>query len=595
MRSTRATAPTADTVAPDVVREHPTVTDGTGLTRRQLVGGAAAATVAAWTPAFRTGALGAAPTRFPAGIELYRQGFVNWSQAIRVDALWTCAPRTPQEVVAVANWAHAHGYRVRARGHMHTWSPLTVVPGRAPASRRVVLVDTTRHLTGVTMASATTVRAQAGAGMEAVLTLLERHGLGFTATPAPGDITVGGALAIGGHGTAVAARGERRAPGQTFGSLSNRITELTVVAWSARRRRYVLRTIPRDHPDAAAFLTHVGRAFVTEATLRAGRDDTLRCQSFVDIPASELFAAPGTGGAQRTLASFLDATGRVEAIWFPFTDRPWLKVWSVAKDQPAGATAATAPYNYAFADAIDLKANDALDRATVRDPASTPALGRLALQTTESALAAAGADLWGPSKNLLLYVRPTTLRVTANGYAILTRRRDVQRVVARFVAFYDAALHAAAAQGDYPVNGPLEIRVTGLDHPADVGVDGARAPALSPLSPRPDRPELDVAVWLDLLTFPDTPGADAFMRRVERWIFATFTSPDAEVRPEWSKGWAYTTTQAWDDPTVLHRRIPAAYRAGRGGRHDWDWARGRLHAADPHRVFSNAFLDRLLG
>ena len=568
-----------------------------GHSRRRFIGGAAAAAAAVWTPAFRipaAQAAGTAPHRFPAGIDCYRQGFVNWSQAIRIDDLWTCAPRNAREALAVANWARAHRYRVRPRGHMHNWSPLTIVPGPS-AARRVVLLDTTQHLTGVAMASATTVRAQAGASMESVLTLLEQHGLGLTATPAPGDITIAGALAIGGHGTAVPARGERRTKGHTFGSLSNLVTSITVVAWSARRGRYVLRTIERGDPDAKAFLTHLGRAFVTEITLRAGRNDNLRCQSLLDIPAAELFAAPGDPAAQRTLASFVEESGRVEAIWFPFTDRPWLKVWSVAPTQPAGSTATDAPYNYPFADNISLETNEVLDRRTVTDPASTPALGRLSLDTTEAALAQGGADLWGPSKNLLLYVKPTTLRVTANGYAILTGRRDIQKVVSQFVAFYEERIAADAAKGAYPANGPLEIRITGLDRPGDVGIKGAQAPALSAVSPRPDHPEWDVAVWLDILTFPDTPGANAFMRDVERWVFATYVPPYATVRPEWSKGWAYTKQAAWADATVLDRRIPAAYRAGRSRRSDWDWVRGRLRTADPHRVFSNAFLDRLLG
>ena len=29
--------------------------------------------------------------------------------------------------------------------------------------------------------------------------------------------------------------------------------------------------------------------------------------------------------------------GRAEAIWFPFTDAPWLKVWSVSEQRPAGS------------------------------------------------------------------------------------------------------------------------------------------------------------------------------------------------------------------------------------------------------------------
>ena len=38
-------------------------------------------------------------------------------------------------------------------------------------------------------------------------------------------------------------------------------------------------------------------------------------------------------------------------------------------------------------------------------------------------------NIWGPSKNSLLYIQDTTLRVTANGYAIHLRRADVQQAV----------------------------------------------------------------------------------------------------------------------------------------------------------------------
>ena len=46
--------------------------------------------------------------------------------------------------------------------------------------------------------------------MEALLTALEARALGLTATPAPGDLTLGGVLAIDGHGTAIPATGETR-------------------------------------------------------------------------------------------------------------------------------------------------------------------------------------------------------------------------------------------------------------------------------------------------------------------------------------------------------------------------------------------------
>ena len=96
---------------------------------------------------------------------------------------------------------------------------------------------------------------------------------------------------------------------------------MTAVVWSERRCRYVLRSFDRDDPACAGLLTHLDRPLVTRVTLRAGLLRHVRCASYTDVPADELFAAPGAAG--RTCASFLEASGCVEAIWYPFTDAPW--------------------------------------------------------------------------------------------------------------------------------------------------------------------------------------------------------------------------------------------------------------------------------
>src|SRR5919197_1264579 len=150
------------------------------LSRRRFLGEAAAfGAAAAWAPAFRLSvaqAQGSAPPQFPGGIPLYRQAFENWARDIHVEDLWTCAPREPADVVTLANWAAAHGWTLRARGMMHNWS---------------------------------------------LLAFLEDRGFGLTSIPAPGDVTIGGVTAIGGHGAAMPGDGEERAPGRGFGTLSN--------------------------------------------------------------------------------------------------------------------------------------------------------------------------------------------------------------------------------------------------------------------------------------------------------------------------------------------------------------------------------------
>jgi len=49
-------------------------------------------------------------------------------------------------------------------------------------------------------------------------------------------------------------------------------------------------------------------------------------------------------------------------------------------------------------------------------------------------------DIWGWSKNLLLYIKPTTLRITANGYAVLMSRSNVQRALNKFANLYKACV-----------------------------------------------------------------------------------------------------------------------------------------------------------
>ncbi|MEU9270903.1 cholesterol oxidase substrate-binding domain-containing protein [Streptomyces sp. NPDC048251] len=556
-------------------------------TRRGLLGTAAAALLGAPVLVAADPAVAAQELPdFPPDVPLSRTAYRNWDGEITVTGLWACAPEDPARAVKVVNWAWRHGWTVRPRGASHGWSPLTVPEGLA-ADAPVLLVDTAAHLTGLALESADEVRAGTGVTLEALLTYLEGHGLGVTAAPAPGDLTLGGALAVDAHGTAVPARGEQRLPGQTYGSLSNRVLSLTAVVWDADSGAYALRTYRRDEADCAALLTHLGRSLVTEVVLRVGANSNLRCVSRTDIPAKELFAAPGAQG--RSLAAFLEAEGRVEAIWFAFTEFPWLKVWSVEPARPLTSRRVTSPYPYPFSDNVPKPVADLAGRM-VADAAwyLAPVLGNAQLDVAALGLVATlSADIWGPSKNTLLYIRPTTLRVHANGYAVLTGRDQVQRVVCEFTSFYRERLTAYAALGRFPVNGSVEIRVTGLDDPAEAGLTGARAPALSALRPDPDHPEWDTAVWLDVLTLPGTPYADAFYRELERFLLSTYDGTHARTRVEWSKGWAYTDEAAWSDGEVLGTAVPESF----GGA--WDEAAAVLERLDPHRVFRAPLHGRL--
>lgn len=567
------------------------------LSRRRFLKQAAVAGAVAWMPAHRIFAADAAascdvPANFPSGIELFQQAFRNWSTEIHIEDLWTCAPRTAEQCVELANWAAAGGWRLRARGAMHNWSPIHVTPD-TDCSQKVLMVSTTEHLTAMQMepGEVPAVRVQAGTYMEDLLAYLETQGYGMNNVPAPGDITVGGALAVDAHGTAIPAAGEQRQAGHSFGTLSNLVLSITAVVWTGNQ--YELKTFDRHHPHTKALLTSLGRTLITEVVMQVGELQHLRCQSIVDVPYSELMGPPGQGG--RTFQRYLEQSGRAEIIWFPFTENPWLKVWTVAPRKPLLSREVSEPYNYPFSDNIPDELETMARSLTQGNKASTPAFGQSMYGVTTAGLLGTNSqDIWGTARTTQLYIKPTTLRITASGYGVVTRRADIQRVLYEFTQQYLALRDEYAAEGEYPMNMPVEVRVNGLDHASEVELAGAESPVLSAASPDTGRNDRDVVIWFNCLSFPGTEKADEFYTRMEAWMHEHLGSY-ALVRPEWSKGWAYLPEGAWRNGDYLQGTVPDGYREHRSSSEDWEWAAQRLRQLDPNGVFSNEFLDTLLG
>lgn len=534
----------------------------------------------------------APPPAFPAGIPLSQQAYANWSKEIVLDSVWTATARHADDVVTLANWARENGYTVRARGTMHGWSPLTVVPGE-PVDR-VLLVDTMVHLNSVAIHSAgahSTVTAGSGASIESILTALQGRGLGWANSPAIGDLSIAGALAIGAHGATYPAAGETGVPGQSFGSLSNLVTALTVVVWDDAAGSYTLREFARSDSESTAFLTHLGRAFVTSVTLQAGENYRLRCQSFTDIPWRELFAPPGSPG--RTYESFVEASGRVEAIWFPFTETPWLKVWTPTPVKPPQSREVHGPYNYFFSDALPEEVTTPMGQVAKGLQAATPAFGASQFGAVAAGLVVTDTDdLWGWSKDVLFYLRHTTVRVVAGGGAVITKRSNIARVIHEMTSWLNERMTHYASLGQYPVNMPFEVRLCAVDDDGEVLVDSAGVPDLSAVRPRADHGDWDTAIWMNVVSIPGTPGLSAFLREMERWMVANYSGDYATFRPEWSKGWAFTDDAAYQDEEFLTRTVPSTFRQGGDG--NWDHAIATLDKYDPHRIFSNTFIDRFM-
>jgi Cholesterol oxidase, substrate-binding len=108
-------------------------------------------------------------------------------------------------------------------------------------------------------------------------------------------------------------------------------------------------------------------------------------------------------------------------IWFRTGTNPWLHVWSVAPSKPDGSTEVASPYNYPFADYIPDVLQNFVKQILNGIPSVTPIFGETAAQVTANGLDGKNAfgqpgayppsrDIWGPSKNTLLYIQDTTLR-----------------------------------------------------------------------------------------------------------------------------------------------------------------------------------------
>lgn len=168
---------------------------------------------------------------FPAATPQRRDASLNWSQELDFPNLRAFTPQTETDLVDVANWCARNGFALRPRGAMHNWSPLALSESTTPETP-LVLADMLPHLNAMAMteiAGLPAVRVQAGAMLEAVMTFIGERGYGFTSVPVLGNISIGGALAVDAHGCAAPALGESMAPGQTFGSLSNRVLALTAI------------------------------------------------------------------------------------------------------------------------------------------------------------------------------------------------------------------------------------------------------------------------------------------------------------------------------------------------------------------------------
>ena len=579
------------------------------FSRRKFLGGAAA-TAAATTllPGCKFIAGSGSntipePPAFPEGVELYQQTFVNWARETKISGVWFCSPRDGEEVLAVANWAKDHGYRLRPMGSAHGFAP-TLIP-RGHNGENVVIVNTHDYMTDIVVNADDAVKSAscgAGAYIEDICAELEKFDLGLYHTTAPGGVSIAGVLAMNAHGAAIPKTGETLQPGHSWGTLSNLVLEITAVAWNEEAGEYQLKTYQRTDPEIGPLLTSLARAFITHVKIQVGPNLKIRLQSRMDLTAAEVLAMPENETAN-SFSNLSDEHGTVDIIYYPFNpdNLVWLKTWTVTPEKPAHSREVFGPYALSEGSVTPVWQADMLGSTLRTFPRIVPQFNKTSVNALVDLMSNEDPDtllndLWGSAYTNTLYVQPMTPRLTVAAWGLVVARENLQRALGEWYQYFTELLADFQSRHEYPYVGPVEIRAHGLEYTDEVLIPGAVEPTLSGARPHPDHPEKNIIIWFAINNNPDQPLASEFNTRLEQWFYSNYASYGL-VRPEWTKSYAYTADGqfggAWTNDEILTEVYPSTWTDGYPENNNWHTAAAQFNAMDPHGVFSNSHLDKL--
>ncbi|XP_037034023.1 uncharacterized protein LOC119072828 [Bradysia coprophila] len=538
----------------------------------------------------------ARPDNFPDDIEINKEKFVNWSGDIEIDNVWVARPRTQDHMVDIANWAHQYGKKVRVIGFRHSFAPI----GGDPQINvnETILVDPTKHLTKIEKATFSipdiplVLNIEAGATMESILTYAEEYGASLYHCPAPGELSIAGVVTVGAHGSGAPPYGEDLPPAFSGGTVSNAIVSLSAVVWNSIANKYVLETFDRSHPDTKDMIISLGRIPFTGVHLGFGKNYNLACDSCFTISSEELYKEPeASNGHDTTFSKIVNETGRCDILSFGTENKTWAMVWQNKTKQPFLSRHVKDPYNFIFNTEFHVELAELYsDVSGVAGP-----LVSLFAQTQHKLaflLSLPSLSLWGKSKNTMLYVKPNTLREDAAGYAVITKRSHLQKVVSIINNIYNSCLTSYRMKNEYPMAGHLQFRVTGVDLPY---MGRFHVPSLSPARQVPGYDSHDIVLWVAFTSQRKQPGLHRALSDIETRILNKFpmvtTNPDplAFVRVEWSKGYAHTSEGGWLNQNVLKNVIPRSFP-----RDDWNRLVATLARLDEKNIFNTVWLDSLL-
>jgi hypothetical protein len=218
----------------------------------------------------------------------------------------------------------------------------------------------------------------------------------------------------------------------------------------------------------------------------------------------------------------------------------------------------------------------------------------MTLEAADAEVKVGTQTLYGTARDLEIYVTDNTLRLTAFGYVLQLPRAQVQAAAYAFYNQVHTLLGEYEQKGKHPINGAVEIRATTIDDQAALSIAGAKPPALAAThSVDANDQSLDTVLWVDVLAFPDAPASVEFFMDLEQWTIKKWSAVNSgRLRPEWSKGWAYSKAGPWTNKQLIKEWIPAVYNRATDGL-TFTWAKQTLAKYDNANIFSNTFLADL--
>ena len=462
------------------------------------------------------------------------------------------------------------------------------------------------------------VRSYCGDTVESVARRAHDRGYTPPILPAPRVLSLGGVLAIGGHGSRMSdSKAEEDDKGKARewpGSISASVERATVVMWDEGQGKYVAKNLNRNSPYLPFAAASLGRVIVVDVVLRCLPDYCLSLE-YKKMKIKDVF---GTNENHPDSIASLAKQGGYEVLAFrpakgeAFAERSAHVVqWN---HSPAKPRAIGWRGFHGLAPLFDLRAVGANGAEHISWKTVAKNAGKVADKVADGIAAGKKKD---EGKKIDRYVRTAgeqrmyahsdVTPVEASGWAIVIPKHDLQKCARAVYLHAHDSLDATKKKTKFEWRSHrhlvFECRSANLD---DIGNSAAdRIPNLSMAAPYRDPAtgtvhdgSTHMVLWVSVLyltTRNTLRTVGLYLEHFEGELHTLCDSMGWILRPEWAKGWGYASTGAWKwNKQQIEAWLEKAWPGGARDEGSWRHACKLAHDMDPHGVMSSPFHDKLL-